>query len=84
MQRFGQCRSPTGRVLTVVLHELLQGGGLALFGTGDEYDGVREWWNQDGRGYLRPQEHLTELLVDASGDSLRFTDRPNLRYARYR
>lgn len=29
-------------------------------------------------------EHLTELLVDASGDSLRFTDRPNLRYTRYR
>ncbi len=28
-------------------------------------------------------KHFTELLVDASGDSLRFTDRPNLRYARY-
>jgi len=29
-------------------------------------------------------EHFTELLVDASGDSLRFTDRPSLRYTRYR
>ncbi len=35
---------------------------LLLFGTGDAYDGVREWWNQDGMSYARPQAHLTELL----------------------
>ncbi len=35
---------------------------LLLFGTGDVYNGVREWWNQGGMNYERPQDHLTELL----------------------
>jgi hypothetical protein len=39
-----------------------QGGALILFGLGDAYDRVREWWNQEGRDYDRPQEHLSELL----------------------
>ncbi|MBT6147426.1 MAG: hypothetical protein HOH74_18460 [Gemmatimonadetes bacterium] len=49
------------------IHERLaewvhQGGALILFGTGDAYDAVREWWNQEGMDFARPQEHLTELL----------------------
>ena len=35
---------------------------LVLFGKGDEYNAVREWWNQDGASYASPQEHLTEML----------------------
>ena len=38
------------------------GGALVLFGTGDAYDGVREWWNESGMNYARPREHLCELL----------------------
>jgi hypothetical protein len=49
------------------VHEALaawvrRGNVLILFGAGDAYDGVREWWNQDGTSYARPQDHLTELL----------------------
>ncbi len=38
------------------------GNALVLFGEGDAYDTVREWWNQDGVDYARPQAHLTEIL----------------------
>jgi hypothetical protein len=34
------------------------GGFLFLFGVGDGYDTVREWWNSDGADFTRPQEHL--------------------------
>ncbi len=49
------------------IHEALavwvqKGGVLILVGLGDAYDSVREWWNQDGADYARPQAHLTELL----------------------
>ena len=37
-------------------------GTLILFGEGDAYDGVREWWNQDRQDYSRPQEHLCQAL----------------------
>ena len=37
------------------------GGGLVLWGQGDAYDQVREWWNEDG-AWDRPQQHLTDLL----------------------
>ena len=39
-----------------------KGNALVLFGQGDVYNTVREWWNQDGLTYAAPQEHLTELL----------------------
>jgi hypothetical protein len=38
------------------------GNVLILYGQGDAYDTVREWWNQDGADYARPQAHLTEIL----------------------
>ncbi len=38
------------------------GGRLLLFGNGDAYNGVREWWNTEGLDYARPQDHLTALL----------------------
>ena len=49
------------------IHEALaawvrEGHVLILFGTGDAYDEVREWWNQDGADYAHPQAHLSELL----------------------
>ena len=39
-----------------------RGNALILFGAGDAFDGVREWWNQNGNGYARAQDHLTEML----------------------
>jgi hypothetical protein len=39
-----------------------RGNALLLFGVGDSYNEVREWWNEDGMRYDRPQDHLTELL----------------------
>lgn len=52
---------------TATIHEELaawvrNGHILLLFGMGDEYNTVREWWNQDGADYANPQEHLTEVL----------------------
>jgi hypothetical protein len=49
------------------IHEALaawvrRGNALVLFGNGDAYNGVREWWNQDGATYASPQEHLAEQL----------------------
>ena len=35
---------------------------LILFGAGDRYNTVREWWNQGDANYASPQEHLTECL----------------------
>jgi hypothetical protein len=34
------------------------GNALVLFGEGDEYNQVSEWWNQGGNTYQRPQDHL--------------------------
>ncbi len=57
---------------SAAVHEALaawvrRGNVLLLYGTGDAYNDVREWWNEDGDGtaettYARPQDHLTELL----------------------
>ena len=49
------------------IHEQLaewvrNGHVLIIFGKGDAYNTVREWWNQDEADYASPQEHLTELL----------------------
>ena len=38
------------------------GNVLILFGKGDSYNTVREWWNQDDADYTNPQEHLSDLL----------------------
>ncbi|HGJ67308.1 TPA: hypothetical protein ENS27_18255 [bacterium] len=50
-----------------IIHEELakwvkNGHVLVLFGNGDSYNDVREWWNQDATDYNSPQDHLTELL----------------------
>lgn len=55
-------KPPSPRVHQALADWMLGGNALILFGSGDPYDAVREWWNQDGRAYARPQEHLTELL----------------------
>jgi hypothetical protein len=52
---------------SVKVHEALagwvrEGHALILFGTGDEYNAVREWWNEGDLDYAAPQAHLTELL----------------------
>jgi hypothetical protein len=39
-----------------------KGNALLIYGNGDSYNDVREWWNQDGANYAAPQEHLTEQL----------------------
>ena len=40
-----------------------QGGTLLLVGDGsDPYHAVRGWWNTEGRDYVRPDQHLCELL----------------------
>lgn len=38
------------------------GHALILFGNGDAYDDVREWWNSAGLDFASPQAHLTEAL----------------------
>ena len=39
------------------------GGALVYVGDdSDPYHGVREWWNQGGRRYASPREHLFECL----------------------
>ncbi|MFH1571951.1 MAG: hypothetical protein ABIL09_28435, partial [Gemmatimonadota bacterium] len=54
-------KPPSAEVHEALAGWVRQGGALLLFGDGDPYDGVREWWNQDG-DYGLPQEHLTETL----------------------
>jgi len=45
-----------------------QGGALVIVDDdSDPYNGVTEWWNQDGRRYKTPREHLfDELKLDSS------------------
>ena len=55
-------KPPSPAIHTALADWVRRGNALVLFGGGDAYDGVREWWNQDGTDYARPQEHLTERL----------------------
>ncbi len=55
-------KPPSPAIHTALADWVRHGNALLLFGSGDAYDAVREWWNQDGADYARPQEHLTELL----------------------
>ncbi len=54
-------KPPSARVHQSLVDWVKSGGVLALYGQGDVYDRVREWWNQDGLDYAHPQDHLTEL-----------------------
>ena len=47
---------------TALANWVRRGNTLIVFGAGDAFDGVREWWNQDGNDYARAQDHLTETL----------------------
>jgi hypothetical protein len=47
---------------TALAEWVRRGNALVLFGNGDAYNAVREWWNQDGLDYAAPQQHLTEQL----------------------
>lgn len=56
-------QKPPFSVIHVALAEWVRRGNvLVLFGQGDAYDNVREWWNDGFAEYARPQEHLTELM----------------------
>jgi hypothetical protein len=55
-------KPPTEEIHAALTAWVERGGILVLFGTGDAYNGVREWWNQDELNYAGPQEHLCELL----------------------
>jgi len=55
-------KPPSARTHEALAHWVRGGGALLLFGLGDAYDTVREWWNAGDVVYGRPQDHLTELL----------------------
>lgn len=47
-----------------------RGGALVVCDDdGDPYNAVREWWNQEGRRYTTPREHLFEQLGFGSAPS---------------
>jgi hypothetical protein len=55
-------KPPIAAIHEEIANWVRDGHVLVLFGNGDSYNTVREWWNQDGLNYASPQEHLTELL----------------------
>lgn len=60
-------KPPAGAYHVALAEWVRRGNVLVLFGTGDAYDGVREWWNEDRAdqvraNYAHPQEHLTEMV----------------------
>jgi hypothetical protein len=55
-------KPPNAQVHEILADWVQRGNALILFGAGDAYNVVREWWNQGGRAYAAPQAHLTELL----------------------
>lgn len=54
-------KPPSAQAHAALVDWVKRGNGLLLFGEGDAYNTVREWWNQAGMAYARPQDHLTEL-----------------------
>jgi hypothetical protein len=56
-------KPPSAAVHNELASWIEAGNVLILWGTGDAYDTVREWWNQEDADYGRPQNHLTELLI---------------------
>ncbi len=54
-------KPPSAQTHEALVAWVKRGNALALFGQGDAYNAVREWWNQAGLDYERPQDHLTEL-----------------------
>lgn len=54
-------KPPSAQAHASLVDWVKRGNGLLLYGEGDAYNHVREWWNQSGMAYTRPQDHLTEL-----------------------
>lgn len=55
-------KPPNSEVHAKLVGWVRQGNALVLFGIGDSYDHVREWWNADGASDATPQMHLTYAL----------------------
>lgn len=55
-------KPPSAGIHKALVEWVKRGNTLVLFGKGDAYNGVREWWNQGSAHYARPQDHLTDLL----------------------
>jgi hypothetical protein len=55
-------KPPSAEVHECLADWVRQGNALVLFGQGDDYNAVREWWNERDLDYAAPQAHLTELL----------------------
>ena len=54
-------KPPSAQAHQALVAWVQRGNVLVLCGQGDSYNRVREWWNQDGADFERPQDHLTEL-----------------------
>lgn len=55
-------KPPSPEVHEALARWVQDGHALLLFGEGDAYNGVEEWWNTAPRNYRKPQDHLIELL----------------------
>ena len=56
-------KPPTEEVHNHLAEWVKNGGALLYCGRDDDpYQGIREWWNQDGADYKRPSENLFDLL----------------------
>jgi hypothetical protein len=55
-------KPPCAEVHEALARWVREGHTLILFGVGDEYNSVREWWNTGDLAYAAPQAHLTERL----------------------
>ncbi|HEY3288756.1 MAG TPA: hypothetical protein VGK87_01380, partial [Anaerolineae bacterium] len=55
-------KPPSKEVHSKLVEWVRMGNALVLFGNGDTYDHVREWWNIDGATQATPQQHLMAAL----------------------
>ncbi|MBN1876912.1 MAG: hypothetical protein JXA33_22005 [Anaerolineae bacterium] len=55
-------KPPSSSIHVALAEWVRRGNVLVLFGDGDAYNTVREWWNEDGADYALPQAHLTHLM----------------------
>lgn len=55
-------KPPSADCHSALVQWVRDGGKLLLFGSGDAYDSVRSWWNENGKTTRRAQDDLTEKL----------------------